>query len=478
MAKIEHIVVLMLENRSFDHIFGFRPGINGLQGTEFNLLDPSRDQSASNPAFKVKDQAPYAVLAGKGPAHSLNATNYQLYNSKSGPGANSPPTNIGFVRNYVDELRNDHVPTPNPDTIRVVMRSFAPGRLASINALADAFCICDNWHAEVPGPTQPNRLYMHAATSTGYALNNWKRTFDVPTIYNRVADAGLTWSSYYFDNNEILEFSQVNQNRDSFRLYEESFKQDIQNNTLANYSFIIPRFMNSRNAGGISNGLANSQHAPEDARYADNLIAEVYDTLRSNDALWKKSVLIVTYDEHGGFYDHVVPPSTNVANPDGLTSPGDGDPSFAPTFDFKRLGIRVPAVIASPWVKAGRVDSTLYQHTSVLATLRKTFNLGDPLTERDKNANSFEALFDELNQPRDDAPNTLPRTDAPPLTLLPDDPAHPANQPLTEDQRDMLMRVFHLTQPSQSPSFAASLLPVTQGDAHDFIRASYRRHFG
>lgn len=94
---------------------------------------------------------------------------------------------------------------------------------------------------------------------------------------------------------------------------------------------------------------ANSQHAPQDARYGDNLIADVYDTLRSNADVWMKSALIVTYDEHGGFYDHVVPPSNGIPSPDGINSPPPGDSaSWVPKFGFDRLGMRVPAVIASP----------------------------------------------------------------------------------------------------------------------------------
>jgi phospholipase C len=477
MGKIDHVIVLMLENRSFDHIFGFRTGINGLTGNESNVLNPAQPASDSNPAFVVNSAAPYAVLAGKGPGHSVHATNYQLCNDKAGPGPGLVASNNGFVRNYKDELGADRIPNPSNDVIEVVMQSFSPGRLPSISALADAFCICDNWFAEVPGPTQPNRLYIHAGTSTGFALNNWKRTLDVRTIYNNLADKGLRWATYYFDTNEVLEFSQVNGQTASFKLFEDAFKADVQQGTLPNYCFIIPRFFNSKTSTAATGGMANSQHAPEDARYADNLIADVYEALRSNPETWMSSVLVVTHDEHGGFYDHVVPPSQGIPNPDGLTSPTEGDPSYAPEFAFDRLGLRVPALIVSPWIKAGRVDSTRYQHTSVLATLKKIFGLADFLTHRDASANSFDGLFDELDQARNDTPLTLPRAELPVTATSPDDPAHPANQPLNPDQIDMLMRVYHLTRASQPMSLSAATLPVTQGDAHDFIKASYQRHF-
>lgn len=162
------------------------------------------------------------------------------------------------------------------------MEAFAPARLPSINALADAFCLCDNWYSAVPGPTQPNRFYMHAATSDGFALNNWQRVLDVPTIYNSLQGAGRTWTVYSFDSNEVREFSQVNQQNQNFKQFQESFTADVQQNALANYSFVISRFLNSKNSTHATNGLANSQHAPQDARYGDNLVADVYEALRSN----------------------------------------------------------------------------------------------------------------------------------------------------------------------------------------------------
>ena len=156
----------------------------------------------------------------------------------------------------------------------------------------------------------------------------------------------------------------MNKQKSCFRDFTTSFASDVQSNKLPDYSFVIPRFLNA-------DAPANSQHPPQDARYGDNLIADVYDALRANIDVWQKSVLIVLYDEHGGLYDHVIPPSDGIPNPDGINSPPPGmTVSWAPEFTFDRLGLRVPAIIASPWVAKGRVDSTRYQHTSMLATLK------------------------------------------------------------------------------------------------------------
>jgi phospholipase C len=476
--RIEHVVVLMLENRSFDHIFGYRHGVNGLKGDEFNLLDPTKPEADVNPAYYVSNGAPYPILAGKnGPSHSIKGTNSQIYNNPTGPDTQHAAKNNGFAKNYYNELTfSEKIPNPSPADIRVVMEAFAPVRLPSINALADAFCVCDNWYSEVPGPTQPNRLYMHAATSAGYGYNVWSRKFNVATIYNHLEDAGCTWATYDFDLNEVkTNFSRINGSAPNFKKFA-ALKVDVQKDTLANYSFICPRYNNAKDGHG------NSQHAPEDARYGDNFIADVYEALRSNDAVWAKTVFIVLYDEHGGFYDHVISPSDNIPNPDGINSPAPGDPtSYAPKFNFDRLGLRVPAVICSPWVKAGKVDSTRYQHTSVLATLKTMFNLKGFLTKRDASANTFERIFGELDHPRTDTPKTLPRATLPKITVAEDHPAHPLNHPLTEDQKAQLMGLYHQTQAAHAAAAEetyADELPDTQGGASEFIQRRNEKQFG
>lgn len=202
-------------------------------------------------------------------------------------------------------------------------------------------------------------------------------------------------------------------------------------------------------------------------RFGDNLIADVYDALRSNEAVWMKSALIVTYDEHGGFYDHVAPPE-GIANPDGINSPAPNDPAPAsrkPPFAFDRLGVRVPAIIASPWVARGKVDSTRYQHTSILATLRKMFGLRQPLTHREAQANSFEGLFTQLTAARTDTPLTLPRIPLPqqPLFTAAGVPVAAGDQPLNSLQDEMLEGFLELTHGAVAaaapPAAAAAAAP-------------------
>ncbi len=469
-SPIRHVVVLMLENRSFDHIFGYRPGVNGLSGKEFNLPRPSQPESESNPAYYVSNGAPFAVPVGQGPGHSFNAANEQLAANKNGPSARYPAKSNGWVMSYQSELRfADRVRNATAADIRVVMEAFTPSRLPSIEALADHFVLCDNWYSEVPGPTQPNRLYMHAATSAGYVHNVWSREFDFRTIYNNLQDAGRTWATYSFDLNEAAHFTQLRGESARMKNFADSFAADVKSGALPDYSFLVPQFMNSATA------MANSQHAPQDARYGDNLIADVYGALRANAGVWNQSVLIVTYDEHGGFYDHVVPPAMGIPNPDGIQSPPPGDTaSWVPKFAFDRLGFRVPALIVSPWVSSGNVDSTRYQHTSILATLKNLFGLPEFLTKRDASATPFDGLFQELNKARTDTPEELPRA-ALPAAPPKDSAEHPANQPLDPTQKEILVGVHHLTRTHYPGGLSAETMPTTQGEAHRYVRDAYRR---
>jgi phospholipase C len=356
------------------------------------------------------------------------------------------------------------------------MASLSDDKVPAIHALADAFVLCDNWHAEVPGPTQPNRLYMHAATSFGKAHNLFHQnplpSFDGPTIYNRVHDAGGTWAVYYHDVRDVDVLSKISSDAANIRLFDKRFASDVSGKQLPNYSFIVPRMFNAHGR------LANSQHAPEDVRLADNLIADVYETLVGTPDIWNETALIVTYDEHGGYYDHVAPPSKNIPNPDGLdSSPSAADPK-APSFTFDRLGLRVPAIIASPWVAPG-VDSTQYQHTSVLATVKKMFGISSFLTKRDASAATFEGLFTKLKAARSDSPKKLPRAAGPGPAPAAGDPAHPANQPLDDNQTAYLQHAYHVTAAAdRSGPSLEELQKKTQHEVSEFIAGRYAKRFG
>jgi phospholipase C len=481
-TRIKHVIVLMLENRSFDHYFGFfQPAagqtIENLLGAHSNLsnlLDPSKPPSASNPKFNVSQPAPFAVHDKDGPSHSFNSVGVQLCNDRSGPSPANPVKNNGFVRSYKDDLlRRTH--QVNRDQIAEVMASFAPDQLPAINQLAKEFCLCDHWFCEVPGPTMPNRMFIHAATSEGYVHNAFQRDFTSKTVYELFQEKGLTWCTYFHDLNEVLQFKNLDQTPDHFRRFEERWASDVSAGNLPNYTFILPRFNNKRATQGAPAKAANSQHAPEDVRFGEHLIADVYDALAGNHQLFQESVLIVTFDEHGGFFEHIAPGA--AANPDGQDSPNPDDNSNfqAPAFAFDRLGLRVPALIVSPWIPKGTVENRLLQHTAVIRTATEMFGLSGPLNHRDGQAASFANLFQQLPAPRT-AANMPDKLDRPPLdqavlSVAAGIPVDPADEPLDSLTEEWVEGFAEMTARRAGAALlgAPDPVPATQGEAADFI---------
>ena len=202
-------------------------------------------------------------------------------------------------------------------------------------------------------------------------------------------------------------------------------------------------------------------HPPADVRPGDQLIAEVYDVLRGGPQ-WSRCLYVVTFDEHGGYFDHADPQP--AVNPDGINSPAPGDSSsFAPTFAFDRLGLRVPTLLVSPYVPKGVVYSKPLQHTSVLATVRKLFGMSGALTRRDAAASTFEDVF--LPAPRSDTPATLSSGAA----------AAPAAIDATRAPPDDYMRELALEWRRATAGLpgasAGAVAPTSQDEVHRFVRS-------
>ncbi len=448
IGEIEHVVVLMLENRSFDHMLGSLPGVEGVVSSEGNprtdLVNHVDPTDPSSPAYSPKLGAQFATPKSQqtaggrygGPSHSFPAATEQRFGTQTVEVSGSPTSpyngaaphttpacNSGFVASFVKELERTYrgngtsleeqqrkaQEAGEADPVEEVMEVFTADQLPAIHALAQEFCVCDHWHSEVPGPTEPNRLFMHAATSDGLTYNPWQ--FDVlsiPTIYDRIDAAGRDWAMYGFDLFDSSNFDSLKGRPNAKRTWQE-FLLHASGGELPFYSFICPRYADAKE------GRANSQHAPHDVRYGDQLIADVYRALR-NSPLWNKLLLVVTYDEHGGFYDHVEPPK--AVKPDPAVSPNAfmreearryhrtylTSPSY--DFDFEQLGFRVPTILASPWIERGTVDSTTYSHTSILRFLEESLKLS-PLSARDAAAASFAPRLSRTHA-RTDCPLELP----------------------------------------------------------------------
>ena len=386
LEKIKHIVVLMLENRSFDHMLGFlqsdQYGIEGLQGDETIPEDPTVNPPVP---VRVADTAHYLHDLDIDPGHDVHNVNIQLFNVPEGP-FTTPPLNRGFVFDYAQQPGNTLQKAHN------IMRCFAPDKLPVLTTLAKEFAICDHWFASVPGPTWPNRFFVHAATSDGH-VDNQLRAYAMRTIYDNLKDAGVSWRIYFHDFPRALALARLRTSvlKKGFQLFTD-FLADARNAQLPGYSFIEPRYFD------FFGKKANDQHPRHDVSLGELLIAEVYEALRHS-PLWDQSLLIILSDEHGGLYDHQ--PPLSAVNPDGQNATD-------PVFQFDRLGLRVPAVLVSPYIPQGTIDHQAYDHTSVLATVKKAFNLPNFLTQRDANASTFEQNL-SLDAPRSNTPATLLR---------------------------------------------------------------------
>jgi len=456
LPAIDCVVVLMQENRSLDHVFGKWPGVAGLsQGPFSNRPDPTAPAGAGNAAISAGQPALFTVSQGQGPGHSLDDTNVQLFTTKVVPSGTAlkPVNNRGFVQNYRSALATDGFSGPGVD-LSAVMQTFVSGQLPALTALAENFVLCDQWYAEVPGPTMPNRLYIHAGTSVGWAYNKWSVQLQSVTFYEQLQKNKRNWAVYFSDQNEVAQYSRINTQRANFKDYETSFASDAAAGKLANYNFIIPRF-----AGSTTDGPVTSMHPPQDVRPGDQLIADVYAALRGGPQ-WTRSLYVVTFDEHGGYFDHADPAA--AVNPDGINSPAPGDKaSFAPKFAFDRLGLRVPTLIASPYVGKGIVHSSPLQHTSVLTTVRELFGIKGSLTKRDAAAAPFADLF-----------LTTARTDTPTALIAPGARAQlvfDASQQAPDDFMAEIARGWRQAT-GNLPFAKVTPVPTTQDEVHQYLK--------
>jgi phage gp36-like protein len=251
----------------------------------------------------------------------------------------------------------------------------------------------------------------------------------------------------------------------------DDFHRACAQNTLPAYSFIEPQYFDSPD-GTVQ---ASDQHPDHDMRSGEDLILDVYTSVRSHPDVWKSTILVVLYDEHGGLYDHVTPPA--AVSPDGKIAQDPGENvAEIPAFDFTRLGIRVPAVIISAYVHPGQIDSTVYDHTAVIATARKLF-LGagaaaNFLTERDRNANTFEHVLTR-DSPRDDTIDFKALQDAMPVPPVSDlQKKNNLDSPLSEHQQMLVQHACDIEQ-KFFPDLKSGVTPdqiKTERDASIYIR--------
>lgn len=403
MPRIEHVVVLMVENRSFDSLLGRlypkSTEFDGLSGDESNPWHKPDGPVETVPVWtspEVKDED--ARLPDPEPGELFTDVNMQLFGLNGSPAG--PADMSGFVDNYARQ------PPPFlPDDPRGVMHGFLPDQVPVISALARAFGVSDRWHASAPCETWPNRYFAHCGTAGGDVDNDrnrfpyqWPRT--MPTIFRRLGQRGYSWKIYFHDLPQTATLLDLWPKIPThFCLFDAEFERHCRTGRLPAYSFIEPRYFPSL----VTNKPPNDEHPPHNLLYGEQLIARVYNAVR-NAPTWPQTLLIVTYDEHGGMFDHVPPP---VAVPPGGPYPNG--------FTFDRYGVRVPAVIVSPYVAAGSVirpspgdggPDHPFDHTSIQATLHRLFDLGPALTPRVAAAPDLIGAL-SLDQPENSGPERL-----------------------------------------------------------------------
>jgi phospholipase C len=376
LNQIEHIVVLMLENRSFDNLLGklypASPAFDGLTGNETNP-----DGTSSVGVWNKPGVDPTTMSTPTpDPGELWTDINSQLFGDGD-PLAPTPPSMSGFIKNYLAQATPGHA-----FSAQSIMHYFTPDQVPVISALAKQFAVCDRWFASAPCQTWPNRFFVHTGTANGYENNSplhFPFPYPMTTIFNRLEAAGKNWGIYFHDIAQIKTLAKLLPLADHFHFFAK-FRDDARTGSLPAYSFIEPRYFT------LFTQLPNDQHPPHNATLGEQLIADVYNSLRSGPA-WTKTLLVIIYDEHGGCYDHVSPPA---AVPPGKTPTSP--------FNFDRYGVRVPAVVVSPFVKAGTIlraaGSVPFDHTSVIATVRERWpEIGAPLTDRDASAPDLDAAL-------------------------------------------------------------------------------------
>jgi phospholipase C len=477
LPPITNLFVLVLENRAFDHMLGFS-GITGTdavtgKSTSLNGLKGSESNSFNGATFTVSKPAEFSMAVG--PGHEFPDALEQL----CGPGAQYPSggpyppiNNSGYVADFVASGGQ-----ANPGDI---MKCYDPTQLPVLVALANEFAVCDNWFSSMPGPTWPNRFFTLAASSGGLD-------------HSPSANEMIRWESvdgFRFQNGSIFD----QQNLSFWRIYAggdlsitqalkgitvfditsyASFANDV---SLPSYPYQFTYI--EPNYGQVLTDYkgGTSQHPLDDVTSGEALIKQTYEAIRSSQH-WNSSMLIITWDEHGGFYDHATPP--------GAVTPGDS-PQMASVsqfgFDFRQYGARVPAVVVSPLVSQNVIDHRLYDHASIPATAEKLFGL-NAMTQRDAQANTVLSLA-SLATPR----NTPAKLPNPAVGLAglramvesaQELPGPPPTNPLGSVEQDrntpgfllVAMRSdLDLSPPSQRPAIIARVQSIrTRAQAHAYI---------
>jgi phospholipase C len=372
---IEHIVLVMMENRSFDHFLGWLPGATGRQaGLTYT--------DSSGIAHSTYPLAPdYQGCSHPDPDHSYAGARVEYDNGACD----------GWLRAGSNDLYS--------------IGYYTKSDLSFLGSAAPAWTTCDHYFAAIMAPTYPNRIYQHAA-QTDRLDDTLLPLSTLPTIWDRLAEKGLD-GRYYFSDFPILAFWGAKYL--SIARPVTDFFADCAAGNLPKVSFVDPRFL------GEDQGISGDDHPHGDIRNGEDFLNAVY-TAVTTSPNWRHTVLVINFDEWGGFFDHVAPTTAPIPTSDALLG-SDG-----------LRGFRIPALVISPWSPRGKVATGVYDHTSVLKMIEWRWGLR-PLTVRDSTANNLADVLDfnhsNLNAPQFNVPS------GPFGTLCP-------NAPSTSDESQLL----------------------------------------
>ena len=381
-----------MENRSFDHLLGFlkadkNPKIDGLTGNESMPRDPSDISKGSVPVSR----GGYDVSPDD-PKHDFNNIATQINNNQMN----------GFVHDSISNKLNETNPVSMFDSASAPI----------INTLATEFAVFDNWFCSLPSSTDPNRAFALSGTSAGIVTNYNGTQWTQQSYFDYLVKNNRSVAGYFQDDVWVFGyFADMRQPAIASKIYDldQHFYKDISQGKLADFTYLQPR-MSSLGP----DRLPTWQHPDASIREGERLIKSVYEAIR-NSPKWEEILFIITYDEHGGFADHVTPPYEGVPAPD--------DAAASNGFAFDRLGVRIPTIAISPWISRGTLihdalpneqptSTSAFESTSVMATANLLLGLENakPLGKRMAWANTFAGLIENspLSEPRKDCPTYLP----------------------------------------------------------------------
>lgn len=498
LDKFSHVVVLMMENRSFDNLLGYLytpqnppPNNQPFEGVAYHNL--------SNPIPPYADSS----FMGSVPVHKDSIMN----NPNPDPGEEYPhmnasmfgtilpdsnrfvdacdmvsPWNVpdtipqvypmnGFLMDYINNFKATQGRMPTYSEYRIIMSCFPPEVVPVISTLAKGFAVCDHWHCAVPSQTFCNRSFLNSAQSNGNVTNScpdgytkWQLNTS-ETIFQRLKSRGYNWKLYFdhldlFPMSLLIHFNALRPYAHDHICSMDAFYDDCASGRLPEYTFIEPRMMffhNDEHPPAPLVGNSNITTFPSSVTPGEKLIHKVYNAIKNSSSSvgnnWQNTLFIITFDEAGGTYDHVQPPAG--VQPPGNTTNNEMD------FDFRRLGVRVPAILVSAYINSGTVISDQLTHTSVIKTLSNKWNLGH-LTQRDLTSPSLEGyLTREFPRNPSDWPVTAPRQE-----YTQGDKDFFLDKPLTGFQKDFIGVANSLAYGSSHPPSGIK----TIGDGLSFLK--------